>query len=225
MTPYALGRKPSARTPKAARLYPSHHTDAPLEAWDQPHRFWWDDGAKLDQGSEGTCVGHAFAHRRADAKVRVEGITHQWARQLYFDITNDTTYQLGAYSIDACEELQRRGDISAFFWVTDANELSTTLLHRGPVCVGTPWFNDMFFPEKKFGNQYLNVSGHYEGGHEYVINGIELSPEQGPPFYRLKNSWGTSWGQGGNARIAVNDLNDLIFSQGGDAVLIKEVAP
>jgi hypothetical protein len=52
---------------------------------------------------------------------------------------------------------------------------------------------------------------------------VNLEPDEGPPFYRIKNSWGTSWGKNGTARIAKDDLDDLIFAQGGDAVLIKEV--
>jgi aminopeptidase C len=62
------------------------------------------------------------------------------------------------------------------------------------------------------------------GGHEIVISAVNLEPDdEGPPFYRIKNSWGTSWGKNGTARIAKDDLDDLIFAQGGDTVLIKEV--
>lgn len=216
-----LGRKPHWRTPRAARLY--NVQEMPRELWTKSHRWWWQDGAWLDQGDEGTCVGHAFAHRRADATIRTEGITHEYARKLYFDATGDSTYQQGAYAIDACEVLRQRGEIESYHWVTDPDELVNTLLQRGPVCVGTNWYEDMFYPEGRNNNMYLSVSGQYTGGHEYVVNGIETEPADGKPFYRIKNSWGTWWGKHGTARILKQDLEDLLFEQGGDAVLIKEI--
>lgn len=218
---YGLGRKPHADTPRAARLYNANRL--PREAWDKPHRFWWQGGAWLDQGNTGTCVGHAFAHRRADATVRTEGIDHDYAIDLYVAASGDTSLQEGTYAIEACRVMKQRGEISDYFWITSPEELESTLLNRGPVCVGTNWYEDMFYPATRYGNQYLNVSGPYAGGHEYVLNGIDTAPDDGPAFYRMKNSWGTSWGKNGTARIPKNQMDDLIFSQGGDAVLIKEV--
>jgi len=117
-----------------------------------------------------------------------------------------------------------RGEISQYNWCINPAELQETLLQRGPVCVGTNWYEDMYDPEAKYGNQYLKVSGRIVGGHEYLINGINTNPAEGPPFYRMKNSWGRGWGKSGTARIAMDDLHHLIFDEWGDAVLIKEVA-
>lgn len=221
MAEFGLGRKPHVETPRAARLYNAHHL--PREAWDKPHRWWWQDGAWLDQGATGTCVGHAFAHRRSDGPTRVEGVTHNYAMQLYLDASGDSTYQEGTYAIEACRVLAARNEISTYHWVTSPEELQTTLLERGSVCVGTNWYYDMFYPEARNDNMYLRVSGQYAGGHEYVLNGIDTDPSDGKPFYRMKNSWGIGWGKHGTARILKEDMDDLIFAQGGDAVLIKEV--
>lgn len=218
---YGLGRKPHADTPRAARLYST--TELVREFWDKPHRYWRQDGAWLDQGAEGTCVGYAFAHRRADATVMTAGIDADYARTLYLDASGDSTYQEGTYAIEACRVLALRGEITAYYWVSSPEELVNTLLQRGPVCVGTNWYEDMFDPVPANENAYLDVSGRYAGGHEYVLNAVNLEPLDGPPYYRMKNSWGTTWGYRGTARIPKPEMDDLIFAQGGDAVLIKEV--
>jgi hypothetical protein len=54
--------------------------------------------------------------------------------------------------------------------------------------------------------------------------GIDLGPEDGSePYYRMKNSWGKSWADGGTARFRLADLEKLIFEGWGDAVLIHEL--
>ena len=44
------------------------------------------------------------------------------------------------------------------------------------------------------------------GGHAYVINGVNTIKKQ----FRLKNSWGRKWGQGGHAFISFDDMKKLI---------------
>jgi hypothetical protein len=181
----------------------------------------------LDQGQTGTCVGNAFAHRRADSPVPETGIDEAWARELYIAASGDTTLQQGTSGLAACRVLADRGIVTSYHWVTSAEELRYAVLELGTVCVGTDWTNSMFTPYSAYNNSYLKVDRNsgIAGGHEYLINGINLKPFYGgPPFYRMKNSWGTSFGHGGTARFAVADLEELIFGYGGDAVLISEVS-
>lgn len=221
MKPGGLGRKPHPDTPKAAQKYPIR-TLPEYRTTSTIYRYWWENGAWLDQGATGTCVGNAFAHRRADGPVRVSGIDEAWAQELYVAASGDTTLQEGTSGILACRILQQRGIISGYHWVTSAQELRNTILTVGSVCVGTNWYSKMFYPVSQYSNAYLDVSGSLEGGHEYVINGINLNPASGPPFYRMKNSWNRTWAHGGTARIACEDLEDLVFNQDGDAVVITE---
>lgn len=220
--PGGLGRVKNPMTPVAAALYPvTRRLD--FQATAATYRYWY-QGTFLDQGSEGTCVGFTFAHRRADSPVPVSGISREYARQLYLDASGDTSYQNGTSGYAACRELAERGTISAYHWITTGQELRTAILTMGTVCIGTDWYNSMFYPVSKYSNKYLNVdqgSG-LAGGHEYLVNGINLFPSSGPAFYRIKNSWGTGWGKGGTARVACNVLEDLIFNRGGDAVIITE---
>src|SRR5206468_2149187 len=124
-----------------------------------------------------------------------------------------------------------------YHWVSSPDELRNTILTVGPVCVGVNWYASMDHPQLGPNDRaYMVVdpSSGLRGGHEFEINGINLQPESGPAFYRMKNSWGRQWpgdalpGQKvygpGTARFALTDLEDLVFNHGGDAVLITEVA-
>lgn len=220
---HGLGRNPHPLTPEAAALFPITR-QADYRASTSTYKYWYQNGSWLDQGQEGTCVGHAFAHRRSDAPVKTEGITHQWARELYYEASGDGTYQKGTSGYAACRVLMDRGTISAYHWVSTPEEMKNTLLTVGSVCIGIDWFNSMFYPVPKYSNQYLTVdpTSGLAGGHEVVINGLNLNPVYGKPYYRLKNSWGTSWGYNGTVRVLVDDLNNLLFNRGGDAVVITE---
>lgn len=219
---HGLGRVPHPETPRARQLYPITPL---LTASTRTYRYWWEGGAWLDQGQTGTCVGNAFAHRRADSPIPITGITEDWARTLYVDASGDTTLQEGTSGLAACRVLATRGTITSYHWVTTAEELRTAVLDLGTVCVGTNWYESMFDPVERYGNSYMRVSpaSGLAGGHEYLINGINLAPSEGPPFARMKNSWGKGWGHGGTARFELSALEDLLFSADGDAVLITEV--
>jgi hypothetical protein len=226
MRPGGLGRIPNPDTSLATLIYPVTEK-AGYKTSLRTYRYWWEGGAWLDQGQFGTCVGNAFAHRIADNPVPEVGIDETYARQLYLDASGDTTYQRGTSGLAACRVLKTRGTISQYHWVSSPDELVNTVLELGSVCFGVNWLYSMFSPKLEYGNSYIKVteSSGLAGGHELLLNGINLHPAAGPPFYRLKNSWGTTWGHGGTARIACADLDSLIFEQNGDAVLVTEVAP
>jgi hypothetical protein len=226
-----LGRVHDPETPRAAALYPVR-----AETTDRLRRNWYQQGAFLDQGRTGTCVGNAFMHRRADGPVRIEGITEDDAVKLYLEAsakfygTPDTTLQKGTSAVSACQALMERGAIDRYEWVAHWNaapdDLRYTLLELGPVCIGSNWYTSMDTPVEVSGHFYMrvNYSSTVRGGHEFVVNKIDLDPEDGSePYYRLKNSWGIGWADHGTARFRIADLEKLIFEGWGDAVLIHEL--
>jgi C1A family cysteine protease len=77
----------------------------------------------------------------------------------------------------------------------------------GPVVVGTNWYNGMFYPNR---NGLIKISGRIAGGHAYVINGVNTVTR----LFRIKNSWGQSWGQSGHAYISFTDMERLIRERG-----------
>ena len=103
--------------------------------------------------------------------------------------------------------LQNVKKVSSYYWGYDLNTLINTVLNIGPVVVGTNWYNGMFYPDKK---GLIRLSGGLAGGHAYVINGVDKTKK----LFRLKNSWGRSWGQQGHAYISFNDMTRLIKERG-----------
>jgi hypothetical protein len=226
-----LGRILDPETPRAAALYPVR-----AETTTRLRRKWNQNGAWLNQGPYGTCVGNAFGHRRADGPVPIDGIDEPWAQQLYLEAseifygTPDTSMLKGTSAVSACQVLLKRGAIDRYEWVANWNagpeDLRYTLLELGPVCVGSNWYRSMDAPVAVGDQRYMVVdySSILRGGHEFVVNGIDLQPvDESEPYYRMKNSWGTSWGTHGTARFKLADLEKLIFEGWGDAVLIHEL--
>lgn len=231
MSEYGLGRLLDPETPRAAALYPVRAAST-----ERVRRAWSQDGVWLDQGSTGTCVAGAFGHRRADGPVRVSGIDEAWREKFYLAASArywgspDETLEKGTSAHSACEELLARGAIDRFEWIGNwnaaAEDLRYALLELGPVCVGSNWYDSMYSPVEVGGQFYMriNYSSTVRGGHEFVINKVDLDPEDGSePYYRMKNSWGQGWAKNGTARFRVADLERLIFEGWGDAVLIHEV--
>jgi len=231
MSDNGLGRIHDPETPRAAALYPvrADSTDRVRRAWDQ-------SGVWLNQGATGTCVAGAFGHRRADGPVKVGGIDEDWRVKFYLEASAkywgepDTTLQKGTSAVSACQVLLERGAIDRYEWVGNWNaapqDLRYTLLELGPVCVGSNWYTSMDSPIQ-VGDQFymkVNYSSAVRGGHEFVINKIDLDPQDGSePYYRMKNSWGQGWAKNGTARFRIADLEQLIFEGWGDAVLIHEL--
>ena len=64
-------------------------------------------------------------------------------------------------------------------------------------------------------------SGPVAGGHAVLVNGVNV-PRQ---TFRILNSWGLDWGVDGRASMRFSDMDDLLFSQGGDAWMYVEKRP
>ena len=97
---------------------------------------------------------------------------------------------------------------------------------RGPVPIGIDWHRGMFSPvyEKDALGDYrwtIVPSGPVAGGHAVLVNGVNV-PRQ---TFRILNSWGLDWGVDGRASMRFSDMDDLLFSQGGDAWMYVEKRP
>ncbi len=90
-----------------------------------------------------------------------------------------------------------------------------TLLHVGPVVVGTDWLEDMFTPDNDY---FIHPGGNVAGGHCYLLRGVTLGGKvngHGPYDYlTMRNSWGTGWGHNSDAHILVTDMADLLKADG-----------
>jgi len=181
--------------------------------WDD--NIWWGN-----QGNTPQCVGYAWAHWICDGPVTHSGTlpiiqpsliyresqkVDEWPGEKY----DGTSVRGGA------KYLKTTGKISSYLWGFNINTLINTVLSVGPVVVGTNWYYNMFFPDK---NGLIRLSGRIVGGHAYVINGVDTVKKQ----FRIKNSWGNTWGILGHAYISFSDMTRLIKENGEICLAIEK---
>jgi len=63
------------------------------------------------------------------------------------------------------------------------------------------------------------VNGPSVGGHCCLVTGYSPNYSGRGPRYRIRNSWGLDWGKGGNAYIAPDALDRILFKAGGEAAV------
>lgn len=183
---------------------------------------------RINQGSEGTCVGHAATNvllagpspHRTYPDFQTEELAHQFARKLYLEGSGDTTYQLGMFPRDACAVLLEWHLIESYWKVMQIEDITTALLTFGPVIMTVPWYSSMYSPVG--GYIRVNLSSTHVGYHEIALTGIDMAPDNGvPPFVRMQNSWGPEWGTNGTSKITVENLRLLNIY---DSWAFKELA-
>lgn len=190
-------------------------------------KVWYAPKA-LDQGQTPRCVGYGMTqflraapvtHPKKTDVLRVD--PDLFAAQTYGQAQRLDEWDGEAYdgtSVRAgCKALQDQGYISGYLWDDDAATVASHVLLRGPVVIGTTWFEGMDDPDPKTGR--VHVSGQPVGGHCYVLIGYNPTLRA----FRLLNSWGSSWGQHGRAWLALDDAEYLIGQADGEAVSMMEV--
>lgn len=183
----------------------------------------------LDQGQVGSCTANAllgvlgtvpYADKLAVRGVQVSGWDEALALSVYHDETAiddreipgvyppDDTGSAGIYSMQVA---QARGWITSYHHAFSLSAMQHALV-TGPVSLGIPWLNSMFEPHND-GTLKVDFSSGIAGGHQVAIVGYDLKHS----FVELRNSWGTSWGLQGYARLPINGLSGLLRN-GGDVV-------
>jgi hypothetical protein len=186
----------------------------------KPRSYTWKCDAHLDQGNEGSCVGHAWAHEMIAKPVVIEGIDHDFARWVYktaqkYDAWTGEAYQ-GTSTLAGAKVVagrppkmaEGRGLMNEYRWIFgDMNELIKTLGYFGPVVLGTNWYQGMMDTD---GDGFVRRTGSLAGGHAILIKGVSLTKKA----VRLHNSWSEEWGEGGDAWLSFADLETLLGEQG-----------
>ena len=186
---------------------------------------WWADGWNGDQGNTSQCVVYSWSHWFEDGPVIQEIIPGR--RKPIFDLTRfydecrlrdgvnlenyeGTTVRAGA------KIFHKLGIIKEYRWAFTLDEVLKAVSYLGPMVVGTTWYASMFNPTTA--RHIIRPSGRNHGGHAYLINGIDNHNE----LLRIKNSWGTRWGNNGHAFIRFNDFERLLLDRGEACIAFQD---
>lgn len=181
--------------------------------------YTWSVGAHLDQGNEPSCVGFAWTHDLL-ARPAVVDMDPGFASWVYktaqrFDAWAGEGYA-GTSVIAGAKVIQKRppamsegrGLIGEYRWIFgDLDALIKTLGYFGPVVFGTWWYDGMFTPDR---DGYVRPTGQPAGGHAYLVKAVDVRNKR----FSIHNSWGTGWGQNGDAWLSFDDAIRLLNEQG-----------
>lgn len=189
----------------------------------------------LDQGQVGSCTGNAATGCMGTAEFWFAGqadlsdvdaqIDERYALGVYSDaetIDGDGPYppnDYGSTGLSVAKVLKNRGLISGYTHAFDLNAALNALANQ-PVIIGIPWHADMFNPAS---DGRLSIGGPVEGGHEIVLDELDVENER----VWLSNSWGESWGVEGRAYLAWKDFGALLADDGDCTVFtpLSQPAP
>ena len=192
----------------------------PIRFQRRPRGYTWSVSPCLDQGSEGACVGFAWAHELA-ARPAVNSVDAIFAReQIYkaaqaIDEWPGESYE-GTSVLAGAKVVKAAGYMTEYRWCFSLEDLILAVGYAGPVVLGLNWYSGMMYPAS---NGFIRPDGQVEGGHAICCFGV--SPKQ--RFFRLHNSWGPGWGQNGNCLISFEALERLLHEAGEACVPIGRV--
>jgi Papain family cysteine protease len=191
----------------------------------QPRSYTWAVGQVLDQGREGACVGHGWAHEAIARPVvvpfphiapnggQVYADPQRFAFELYRWAQQNDEWAGEAYegtSVAAgAKGMAAVGMLGEYRWTRNADDLAVAVSRKGPAVIGVDWFSRMFDTDSQ---GYIHAEGTVQGGHCVLVNGYNVARRA----FKLTNSWGDGWGRGGAAWLAHDDMNHLLGS-GGEA--------
>lgn len=176
-------------------------------------RHSWKIGTILDQGSQSSCVGHAWTQFLQTDPFKTDKGGHEYAYELYREAQKHdpwpgeepdnygTTVRAGA------DVLLSRGLIRSCVWARNVDQMAAHVATRGSIVMGTKWFQGMGQPDP---NGFARPQGTYEGGHAWLVYGVDVEWES----FMCCNSWGTGWGKNGRFFVRFKDMEFLLNNNG-----------
>lgn len=189
----------------------------------KPRSYTWRCTSHFNQGNEGACVGFSMTHELVARPAEVKHLSAGFAReQVYWEAQKIDPWEGGSYPgaapvyegtsvLAGVKILQKLAYIESYKWAFGLDDLVMAVGYAGPAVLGVPWYEGMFKPHAC---GYLHVEGQVAGGHAILCKGVDVKNKT----FTLHNSWGADWGNGGDALIHWDEMNQLLHN-GGEAVL------
>jgi hypothetical protein len=192
-----------------------------LAAGEEPRSYTWGCDTYLDQGQEGACVGHGWAHEIA-AKPLPLPATSPLAFGIYRDAQRLDEWEGEAYSgtsvLAGAKAAKALGYVGEYRWAFGLQDALATISRRGPVVIGVEWWTGMFRPGS---DGFIRRTGQVEGGHCVLVRGVNVPKRT----VLVHNSWGKDWGVGGTALLSWEDFGLLLAADGECAVVSQRTRP
>lgn len=177
----------------------------------------------FDQGELGSCTGNAMAGLLMTGPFYEDGrdLTEKEAVSIYSDATKIDQFggtfppdDTGSSGLAVARVAHKRGLIRGYRHAFSI-QAALAALQSGPVITGVPWYAGFDTPE---GDQaVVSVSGDVRGGHEFVVDGIDV--DAGLVF--CTNSWGTEWGNRGRFAMTFATWKELLRQRGDVTVALR----
>jgi len=184
----------------------------------KPRSYTWSLTTRLDQGSDGACVGFSWTHELAARPVEVKGVSNDTALGIYYEAQRLDDWPGGEYPgaderysgtsvLAGAKAVQKLGFIQEYRWAFSLEEALTAVSRKGPGILGTNWYSGMFEPDSK---GFVRPTGYIAGGHAILVRGVNVKDKT----VRLSNSWGTEWGINGDCFMTWDDFERLLYENG-----------
>lgn len=191
----------------------------------------------LDQGNLGSCTGNAtvgavgtaplyesYVKEGGISQVTSVALDEKEAVKLYSEATALDSYQgtyppndTGSDGLSVAKAAKAEGLISGYQHVTNLNT-ALLALQTYPVITGVNWYEGFDNPDV---NGLVKVSGQVRGGHEFVVDEVDVLKQ----LVGATNSWGNSFGVNGRFYFSWADWTRLLKESGDVTVLLPLTVP
>jgi hypothetical protein len=221
MPEYGLGRR-IATDPRDTAHLMSAVLPPPAELALPDWKYWYQHGWWGNQNGYPKCVAYGFLHGLEDGPITHSTypaplIDPDW---LYKNAQANDEWEGEDYdgtSVRAgAKVLQGLGIIREYLWARNTDEIEAHVMTRGPVVMGTEWWDSMFEPNPTTG--IVEIRGSLAGYHCWVTNGRNRVKK----LWRAKNSYSRGWGKQGNFWIPDEVFDQLMADPFAEACTYTE---